>query len=156
MQVPFKDREVNILSKNKLIGSAAIIFNTEGQILLVKHSYGKNNWDLPGGKSEDDESVAETAEREILEETGLIVDIGRLTGVYYDPDYDMHHFVFTANYDHNKQQPKPSSAEILECRFFSLDNLPKPMSDFTYNRIKNSLNKSDELFYVIGPRQWIE
>ncbi|SDO75694.1 ADP-ribose pyrophosphatase YjhB, NUDIX family [Paenibacillus sp. yr247] len=113
----------------KLIGAAAVILDSEGSVLLVKHSYGKNNWDLPGGKAEENESAEETAKREVLEEVGLEVGVEQLTGIYYDPNYDMHHFVFIANNDNNRV-PRPSSPEILECRFCSRDELPKPISDF--------------------------
>lgn len=98
---------------NKLMGAAAIIVDSEDRILLVKHSYGKNNWDLPGGKSELNESAEETARREVVEETGLTITIGQLTGIYYDPDYDMHHFVFAADKGIDHEQPKPCSPEIL-------------------------------------------
>jgi len=141
---------------NKLIGAAAIILDNEMNILLVKHSYGKLNWDLPGGKSEENESAEETAKREVYEEVGLNVKTERLAGIYYDPDYDMHHFVFISKKEDPDQLPKPSSPEILECGYFSKDNLPKPMSDFTYNRIIHSLTSNEALFEVIGPRQWIE
>jgi ADP-ribose pyrophosphatase len=137
------------------MGAAAIITNAAGEILLVKHSYGKNNWDLPGGKSEVKESVQETAAREVLEETGLQVEIGALTGIYYDPAYDMHHFVFIAAIQ-GDQLPVPSSPEILECRYCAIDDLPRPISDFTYNRILDALNPDqNSLFHTIGPRQWI-
>jgi 8-oxo-dGTP diphosphatase len=79
------------------MGAAAIILDSEDRILLVKHSYGKYNWDLPGGKSEVNESAEETAIREVREEIGLDVEIGQLTGVYYDSNHDMHHFVFAVN-----------------------------------------------------------
>ena len=59
--------------------------DSEGRILLVKHNYGKYNWEIPGGLSELNESAEETAKREVFEETGLEVTIGRLTGVYYEP-----------------------------------------------------------------------
>lgn len=52
---------------NKLIGAASLILDDENKILLVKHSYGKCNWDLPGGKSEEKESAEETAKREVNE-----------------------------------------------------------------------------------------
>jgi len=140
----------------KLMGAAAVIFDSERQVLLVKHSYGKNNWDLPGGKSEQDESVQETAKREVMEETGLDVEVGQLTGIYYDPNYDMHHFVFISTISHD-QEPEPSSPEILECRYCSLDELPKPISDFTIRRIHEAIEiNSKHLFHVIGPRKWIE
>ncbi|MFC3747315.1 NUDIX hydrolase [Paenibacillus sp. GCM10012306] len=140
----------------KRIGAAAVILDSAGRVLLVKHSYGKNNWDLPGGKAEDNESAEETAKREIYEEVGLKVDVRQLTGIYYDPDYDMHHFVFIA-VNESDQAPQPSSPEILECRFCSRDDLPRPISDFTCKRIEDAINDDrQQLFHSIGPRKWIE
>jgi 8-oxo-dGTP diphosphatase len=139
----------------KLMGAAAIILDSEGHILLVKHSYGKCNWDLPGGKSEVNESAEETARREIREEIGIDVEIGQLTGVYYDCNYDMHHFVFMVS-NRIDREPIPNSLEILECRFCSIHELPRPISDFTVKRIQDALNHDRQhLFHTIGPRQWI-
>ncbi|MBC8080927.1 MAG: NUDIX domain-containing protein [Gorillibacterium sp.] len=45
----------------KLIGAAAVISDFEGRVLLVKHSYGKNNWDLSCGKAEDNESAEKSS-----------------------------------------------------------------------------------------------
>jgi 8-oxo-dGTP diphosphatase len=141
---------------NKRMGAAAVIVDHAGRVLLVRHSYGKLNWDLPGGKSEVNESAQETAGREVLEETGLTVSVEQLTGVYYDPAYDMHHCVFRASVP-GHQEPKPSSPEILACGYFALDELPVPISDFTYNRIKHAvLGDAGSVFEVIGPRMWIE
>lgn len=140
----------------KYMGAAAVILNSEGHILLVKHSYGKNNWDLPGGKSEEKESAEETAIREVQEEVGLTVHTEQLTGVYYDPNFDMHHFVFIADHS-SDQKPEPSSPEILECGYYDITDLPKPISDFTYRRIQDAIRtERKQLFHTIGPRQWIE
>ncbi|MBD2843582.1 NUDIX domain-containing protein [Paenibacillus sp. IB182496] len=139
----------------KLMGAAAVIFDAEGHILLVRHSYGKNNWDLPGGKSEKDESAQQTATREVMEEIGVEVALGALTGIYYDPQNDMHHFVFIARI-HPNQEPEPSSPEILACQYFALDDLPRPMNDFTYRRIMEAKTIGDnDLFHTIGPRNWL-
>ncbi|MGP4108849.1 NUDIX domain-containing protein [Virgibacillus sp. L01] len=141
---------------NKLMGSASIIIDSERKVLLVKHTYGKKNWELPGGKAEIQESVQETAKREVLEETGLCVEVGDLTGVYYDPMYDMHHFAFISQ-NINDEMPKPNSPEISECRYYSFEELPKPISDFTIMRIEDAINRyKKDLFHVIGPRQWME
>jgi 8-oxo-dGTP diphosphatase len=141
---------------NKLIGAAAVILDSEGRILLVKHNYGKYNWELPGGLSENNESAQDTAKREVLEETGLDVKVGQITGIYYDPNNDMHHFVFICN-SVNNQAPQPSSSEILECKYCTINDLPRPISDFTYQRIQEALNTDTKyLFHVIGPRQWFE
>ncbi|MFC4811660.1 NUDIX domain-containing protein [Paenibacillus sp. GCM10023250] len=140
---------------NKNMGAAAIIADAAGRVLLVQHSYGKLNWDLPGGKSEIGESARETASRETMEETGLDAAVGALTGIYYDPEYDMHHFAFLAS-NQSDRTPEPASPEILACGYFAPDELPRPMSDFTYRRIQDALAPSrEELFHVIGPRVWL-
>lgn len=140
----------------KLIGAAAVIVDAEGKVLLVKHSYGKHNWELPGGIAEEKESAEETAKREVCEEVGLDVRVGALTGIYYDPNNDMHHFVFMAHNDKN-QMPRPSSSEIVECRFYSRDELPRPISDFTCRRIEDACNQDRaHLFHTVGPRKWLE
>lgn len=142
----------------KFLGAAAIILDSEGRVLLVKHSYGKLNWEVPGGAAELNESAEETAAREVIEETGLRVEVEALSGIYYDPEYDMHHFAFLCKAD-DGQVPKPTSPEILECRFCAVDDLPRPISDFTVQRIQHALDLgqgNSKLFHRIGPRQWLE
>ncbi|RCX21333.1 ADP-ribose pyrophosphatase YjhB (NUDIX family) [Fontibacillus phaseoli] len=140
----------------KPVGAAAVITDSNGRVLLVKHNYGKYNWELPGGLSELNESAENTAKREVLEETGLEVAVERLTGVYYEPTYDMHHFVFTCKLAEN-QPPQPDEVEVTECKYWSLTDLPRPISDFTIARIQDALNTDvNRLFHVIGPRQWFE
>ena len=64
--------------------AAAIILDADGRLLLVKHSYGPLNWEIPGGAAEPDETPVETALREVREETGLTATAERLTGIYYE------------------------------------------------------------------------
>ena len=54
------------------------------EILLMRRS-DNGYWGLPGGFVEMGESVADAARREVAEETGWSVEIGRLIGVYSDP-----------------------------------------------------------------------
>jgi ADP-ribose pyrophosphatase YjhB (NUDIX family) len=54
------------------------------EILLMRRS-DNGFWSLPGGFVEMGESVAAAARREVAEETGYTVEIGRLVGVYSDP-----------------------------------------------------------------------
>lgn len=51
--------------------SSAFIYNSHGQLLLVKNRDG--NYSLPGGTVEDEEDVLSTCEREILEEASVTV-----------------------------------------------------------------------------------
>lgn len=64
------------------------IIRRGGEILLVRQKRPKDsapNWGLPGGKADPGESPAQAMEREVREETGLVVrDIGALA---YVADY---------------------------------------------------------------------
>lgn len=52
------------------------IFDSEGKVLLLKRAdfmrSRPNEWDLPGGTLEENESHAEGVSREVLEETGPV------------------------------------------------------------------------------------
>ena len=54
----------------KRMAVAALLFNSQGQVLIVKPSY-KNHWSLPGGVVEKDESLQQALLREIKEEINL-------------------------------------------------------------------------------------
>ena len=62
----------------------AIILHSR-HILLVK-ARDKNNWQLPGGRLEPGETPAQAVIREVKEETGLLAQVGRLTGRYRRED----------------------------------------------------------------------
>lgn len=58
-----------------LVGVVGIILNDNKEILLFKHSYRSHAWSLPGGYLKSGEHPREALEREIKEESGLIVSI---------------------------------------------------------------------------------
>jgi ADP-ribose pyrophosphatase YjhB (NUDIX family) len=60
-------------------GVRVVIPDDKGRILLVRqHHEGRDIWMAPGGAIEDGESSQDAAIREVLEETGLIIHVGRL------------------------------------------------------------------------------
>lgn len=79
----------NAPQPNSVVPSAsAIVTDEQGRILLVKR---RDNtlWALPGGGHDIGETIADTAVREVKEETGLDVEVTGLVGVYTNP----HHVV---------------------------------------------------------------
>jgi 8-oxo-dGTP pyrophosphatase MutT (NUDIX family) len=100
--------------------------------------------------------MEQTVHRELLEEIGVEVVIDRLTGVYYQPHIDHHHFVFLCQVTLGSR-PRPSSPEILTCGYWPLNALPRPMSDFTLLRINDARAEPGPIsIAVFGPRRWIE
>lgn len=65
----------------------AVIKDSAGRLLLIKrgHEPGAGLWSLPGGRVKPNETDIEAVEREIKEETGLIVKTGRLIGKVQRP-----------------------------------------------------------------------
>jgi len=87
----------NRIGKNLplLVGSSAQIYDPTGEKILLTKRGDNGRWCLPGGQLDSGESVSETCAREVLEETGLIVEVGHLIAVYSSPDmilsYDDEH-----------------------------------------------------------------
>ncbi|MEP7291758.1 MAG: NUDIX domain-containing protein [Chloroflexota bacterium] len=70
---------------------AVVAFVAQGdQLLLVKRlrDPGKGKWALPAGFVEADEGPRAAAERETLEETGMVVQVTRLLDLLHRPDVD--------------------------------------------------------------------
>lgn len=83
-----------------VVGVGAVIFNDGGEVLLVKrkHEPLALQWSLPGGGLESGETLEAGTAREVLEETGLVVDVGPLVEVFdrilLDEDANVrYHFV---------------------------------------------------------------
>jgi ADP-ribose pyrophosphatase YjhB (NUDIX family) len=118
------------------IGVRAAVFNSQGQVLLVRHAYGAEGWGFPGGGPNRLEPLETTATREVWEETGVRCQVVRLLGVYdsFAEGKSDHVALFVAIADH-PAQPRPVSAEILEAGFFALDALPGGASGGTRRRL---------------------
>src|SRR6266851_1747073 len=69
-----------------VVGSSAAVTDDENRILLQRRS-DSGNWALPGGTMDIGETLAESAIREVREETGFDVRIERIVGIYSDPGH---------------------------------------------------------------------
>lgn len=58
-----------------------LTFDSARRALLVRHAEG-NNWTTPGGMIEPYELPSDAAVREMWEETGLVVELVRIVGVF--------------------------------------------------------------------------
>lgn len=106
-----------------LIGVNALIINDQNECLLFKHSYRKKTpWGLPGGYLKKGENPEDAIKREIAEESGFQVNV--IDFLYADSStliqrVDLVYICRLAG-----EQSFTISSEVIEAKFFPLDNLP--------------------------------
>ncbi|MFJ3501320.1 NUDIX domain-containing protein [Streptomyces sp. NPDC090135] len=64
----------------------AFVVNDAGEVLLERRS-DNGRWGMPGGVQEIGENIAGTVVREVLEETGIQVEVVGLVGIFTDPGH---------------------------------------------------------------------
>ena len=110
----------------KRMGAGAVIRNGRGHVLVVKPTY-KPGWELPGGAVEADESPAAACARELREELGLDLPLGRMLCVDYNPTTTGHleslMFLFDAGIleDTTIGSITLDGTELAEHRFVTVD-----------------------------------
>jgi ADP-ribose pyrophosphatase YjhB (NUDIX family) len=133
------------------LGVFAAIFDSERRILCVRMNYGTRGWTTPGGRVESGESAGNALVRETLEETGLVVSVGRLIGVYAKPQDDDVVLSFRARVL-TATAWRPND-EIGELGYFAPDHLPQPMSLAARVRIADAVAGRRGVYRVVLPAQ---
>ena len=86
----------------------------------------KGYWAFPGGFLEMDETVAHCAERELKEETGIVLTGMQLVGIYSDVERDPRGRVITAAYTAMTTMPEAKAGDdAAAARWWPLNALPK-------------------------------
>jgi 8-oxo-dGTP diphosphatase len=93
------------------VSFAGIVINDAGQVLMVKR-HDNGHWEPPGGVLELDETFAQGVRREVLEETGIRVAVGPLTGVYKNMTRGIVALVFRCTVDAGQARTSDEAAEV--------------------------------------------
>jgi ADP-ribose pyrophosphatase YjhB (NUDIX family) len=102
--------------------AAGVIVNEDGKILLVRLTYqDAHPWGLPGGNLEYGESPEDAARREVLEETGLVVTVGRLLVAKKSGVPDQIGLFYACEIVDGTFVPND---EVSRCEYFDLNALP--------------------------------
>jgi len=109
----------NKCKKHKQLKAGGIILdNTKQFILLIKGNYAKK-WNVPKGTSNDNESIRNTAIREIKEETGINIEISK-----YDIPVKIYKvFLYLTTININSNVNPIDKQEIQEIKWFSISEL---------------------------------
>ncbi len=119
---------------------ATVAIIEDGQILLTKRD-DFEVWCLPGGGADAGESVAETAVREVLEETGLDVRLTRMVGIYSIPRAKAWlNLIILFVGEVIGGELKAQKGEVLEIKQFPIDELPENMLWGHRQRVIDAVN----------------
>jgi ADP-ribose pyrophosphatase YjhB (NUDIX family) len=112
----------------------------DGKVLLTKRR-DFEVWCLPGGEVDNGETLVEAAKREAREEVGLDVQLEHLVGIHSRPQWlsvGSHVVVFSERVVGGELTIQKN--EVMEARYFSLDELPDEMLLGHHQQIHDALN----------------
>lgn len=142
--------EGNATQARKRVSADVLIRDPADRILLVKPTY-KPGWDLPGGMCEANEPPADAARREITEELGLDLEIGRLLCVEWVPPHgpwdDLIAFVFDGGQISHNTPIRLDGKELDHCEFLAKSEAMRQLRPRALRRLAASLrllNSSEE------------
>jgi ADP-ribose pyrophosphatase YjhB (NUDIX family) len=69
-----------------VVAVTAFIQDEQGQLLLIRRT-DNDLYAIPGGALELGETLTQTVQREVMEETGIAVKVTGMIGIYSDPDH---------------------------------------------------------------------
>lgn len=104
-----------------LVGVTGVIFNEKYEVLLFKHTYRKHPWALPGGYMKAGEHPSESLEREIKEESNLVVSADESLKTRTDREGARLDICYIGTFIGGEFTP---SDEVTEYGFFRQDNMP--------------------------------
>jgi 8-oxo-dGTP pyrophosphatase MutT (NUDIX family) len=119
------------------LGVRAVVFDGEGRVLLIRHSY-TPGWHFPGGGVETGEATRDALGRELEEEAGIaLTGPAELFGLYFSRHISRrdHVAVYVCREWRQARQPKVPNLEVVEIGFFAPDALPDGTTDGTRRRI---------------------
>ena len=126
-----------LLMRPMTVGVRGAVFDGDGRVFLVRHTY-LPGWYLPGGGVDSGETSQAAVIRELHEE-GNIEVAGRpeLFGLYLNARLSRrNHVALYVIRDWRQPEPPRPNREIAEAGFFPLDDLPEETTPATGRRLE--------------------
>jgi 8-oxo-dGTP pyrophosphatase MutT (NUDIX family) len=131
--------------------AGALFFNTQWRILLLEPSY-KDDWEIPWGIIEGNESPKETCVREVKEELWLDIEIWELLCLEYQREKDdSYMFIFDGWIlsDNEVKNIVLQESEILSYHFLTVEEIESKLLSKMFVRIQKAViaKKNNEIVY---------
>ena len=135
-----------VLYRNPACAAAGVVLDGDRRVLLIRRRVPPylGHWALPAGYQEIDEDPRDTARREILEETGLEVEVVRLFDVVYmsdDPRKPANVIVYLCRAVRGELCAGSDASEVA---WFALDDLPEHIGFQNAPRILERLRRGED------------
>jgi ADP-ribose pyrophosphatase YjhB (NUDIX family) len=137
-----------------IVSVGGLIENDEGKILMIKSP--DRGWEIPGGQVEARETLTDALKREVKEETGIDIEVGKLRAVFSNignlvqpdgvsPIGSIVNFGFTGKAVSGELT---TSDESLEVNWFDMEQILDVIGeDFMRDRVKCILNNDGRITY---------
>jgi ADP-ribose pyrophosphatase YjhB (NUDIX family) len=138
-------RRLVCIGQRRFTGTVgAVIFDDQGQILLLDHVFRpEDGWGIPGGFISKDEQPEAALRRELREEIGIEVKDVELLLARILPRARQIEIYFRAK---ALGRPEPCSFEIKSAGWFSVDDLPRELSKDQCGLIRRALTPSENSY----------
>jgi 8-oxo-dGTP diphosphatase len=124
--VRWQRRFMSAANDRFLVGVTGLGVDERGQVLLARHRFGAPQWRFLGGFLHPRERVEDALAREVLEETGLVVEVGPVLEVVTGHRWQRVEIVFAYRVTAGTTV---LTSEIEELRGFAPDALPEVRAD---------------------------
>ncbi|MGH3626993.1 MAG: NUDIX hydrolase [Sciscionella sp.] len=120
------------------VSVSGVVIDEQDRVLVIRRA-DNDHWEAPGGVLELDESFEQGVRREVAEETGMIITVEALSGVYKNIAKGIVALVFRCR--PGCQEPH-ATAEALEVRWMTRDEVSAAMDPAYAIRILDSFAPS--------------
>ena len=126
-----------------IVAVAGLVRDAEGRVLMLLSP--RRDWEFPGGQVEEGEDLVAALQREVLEETGISVTVGRLAGVYSNVKSRIVMFDFLCEFVSGELQ---TSAESLAVEWVEAgETLGRIIRPVICDRMRDMLDYAGEVVY---------
>ena len=131
------------MTPKHIVAVAGLVRDADGRVLMIRSPRG--DWEFPGGQVEEGEDLVTALQREVWEETGITVSVGRLAGVYSNVKSHIVMFDFLCELVSGELQTSPESLAVEWVA--AGDALERIIRPVIRDRMRDMLEFTGEVIY---------